>query len=156
NDHAVDAVAASSRGQRRAVLALHIAADVWGATMRLPKNLGMILLAGHLYAANFEGESIGEYNASTGAVINSALVPGLTGGVQFLALQPSGATTTLASSISSSVYGQTVTFTATVAPWLPGAGTPTGTVTFMDGSTILGTGTLNGRLPGSARHRGII
>ena len=26
----------------------------------------------------------------------------------------------------------------------PGSGTPTGTVTFLDGSTVLGTGTLNG------------
>jgi len=38
-----------------------------------------------------------------------------------------------------SIYGEPVTFTATVAP--PGA---TGTVTFRDGSTTLGTGTLNG------------
>jgi len=37
-----------------------------------------------------------------------------------------------------------VTFTATVLPTSPGAGTPTGTVTFYDGSTVLGTETLNG------------
>jgi hypothetical protein len=36
------------------------------------------------------------------------------------------------------VYGQAVTFTATVAA-AQGTGTPTGTVTFKDGSTILGT-----------------
>ncbi|MDQ3814371.1 MAG: Ig-like domain-containing protein, partial [Armatimonadota bacterium] len=36
-----------------------------------------------------------------------------------------------------------VTFTATVTPVAPGAGTPTGTVTFRDGATVLGTGTLN-------------
>ncbi|HEX3085245.1 MAG TPA: Ig-like domain repeat protein, partial [Pyrinomonadaceae bacterium] len=50
-------------------------------------------------------------------------------------------TTTLASDNNPSTYGQTVTFTATVSS---SAGTPTGTVTFKDGATILGTGTLNG------------
>jgi hypothetical protein len=35
-------------------------------------------------------------------------------------------------------------FTATVAAASPGAGTPTGTVTFKNGSTTLGTGTLSG------------
>src|SRR5205823_1159861 len=46
-------------------------------------------------------------------------------------------TTTLASSSNPSVFGQSVTFTATVSP-----GTATGTVTFMDGASTLGTGTL--------------
>ena len=55
-------------------------------------------------------------------------------------------TTTLMSSQSQTapVYGQAVTFTATVAVVRPGAGTPTGTVTFNDGTTTLGTGTLSG------------
>jgi hypothetical protein len=39
--------------------------------------------------------------------------------------------------------GQVVTFTATVSTASPGAGLPTGTVTFMDGATVLGTATLN-------------
>ena len=38
-----------------------------------------------------------------------------------------------------------MTFTATVTAVAPGSGTPTGTVTFMDGATTLGTATLNGR-----------
>ena len=42
-----------------------------------------------------------------------------------------------------SVSGQAVTFTATIAPVSPGSGTPTGNVTFDDGSTVLGTVTLN-------------
>jgi hypothetical protein len=37
-----------------------------------------------------------------------------------------------------------VTFTATVSAKSPGSGTPTGSVTFMDGSTSLGAGTLSG------------
>jgi len=50
-------------------------------------------------------------------------------------------TTTLVLSPSSPVAGQSVTFKATVAP-STGSGTPTGTVTFYDGTTSLGTGTL--------------
>lgn len=38
---------------------------------------------------------------------------------------------------------QPVTFTATVTPSLAGLGTPTGTVSFYNGTTLLGTGTLN-------------
>ena len=37
-----------------------------------------------------------------------------------------------------------MTFTATVTATPPGAGTPTGTVTFRDGATSLGRATLNG------------
>ena len=55
-----------------------------------------------------------------------------------------GTTTGVDSSINPSVSRQPVTFTATVTAKSPAAGTPTGTVTFMDGSRTLGTGTLNG------------
>jgi len=54
-----------------------------------------------------------------------------------------GTTTGLTSSDRHSVSGQAVTFTATVKAKSPGAGTPTGTVTFKDGPSTLGTGTLN-------------
>src|SRR5262249_32737034 len=40
--------------------------------------------------------------------------------------------------------GQTVTISATVTPNAPGGGTPTGTVTFTEGSTILRTVSLSG------------
>jgi hypothetical protein len=45
---------------------------------------------------------------------------------------------TLASSTSPSTSGQAVTFSATVAAAAPGAGVPTGSVTFKDGATTLG------------------
>jgi hypothetical protein len=51
-------------------------------------------------------------------------------------------TTSLTASPINPTAGQSVTFTATVAP-SSGSGTPTGTVTFLDGTTSLGTGTLN-------------
>ena len=53
-------------------------------------------------------------------------------------------TTGVTSSANPSVYGQSVTFTANVSAVAPGAGTPTGTVTFFDGATDLGTGTAAG------------
>jgi len=50
-----------------------------------------------------------------------------------------GTTITLASSAEPSVYGQSVTFTATLA-----AAAPTGSVTFRDGATVLGSAPLSG------------
>jgi hypothetical protein len=44
---------------------------------------------------------------------------------------------------SGSLYGQTVTLTATVSPVLLGAAAPVGTVMFLDGTVTLGTGTWN-------------
>ena len=52
-------------------------------------------------------------------------------------------TTTLASSFNPALFGQQLTFTATVSPVSPGAGEPTGSVLFEDGSTTLGTVTLS-------------
>ncbi|WP_234326845.1 beta strand repeat-containing protein [Streptomyces sp. NRRL S-337] len=60
---------------------------------------------------------------------------------------PAVTTTSVTTSPDPSVVGQTATFTATVSPVSPGAGTPTGTVTFVatDGVTTVSlTGTLSG------------
>src|SRR5258708_21935295 len=60
-------------------------------------------------------------------------------------LDPGSPTWALLTSANPSVFGQTVTFTATVTVNSPGTGTvPSGeTVTFKDGATSLGTGTTN-------------
>ena len=50
----------------------------------------------------------------------------------------------LASSSSSSMRGEAVTFTASVAGLCGTAGVPTGTVVFLDGATALSTNTLDG------------
>jgi hypothetical protein len=52
-------------------------------------------------------------------------------------------TTTLVGAPNPANVGQTVTFTATVAAVSPGAGSPTGTVTFSEGAATLGTGTVS-------------
>lgn len=64
-----------------------------------------------------------------------------TGSTSSLLAQPVdrvGSSLSLASNIPSSRAGQTVTFTATVGQ-APGAGVPTGSVTFRDGATTLGS-----------------
>jgi hypothetical protein len=53
--------------------------------------------------------------------------------------------TTVISSANPAVVGASVTFTATITPNDSGLGIPNGTVDFFDGSTKLGTATLNGR-----------
>ena len=50
------------------------------------------------------------------------------------------AAVTLQTSSTSAVYGQAITFMATVGAEVPGSGLPTGAVTFRDGTTVLGSG----------------
>jgi large repetitive protein len=51
---------------------------------------------------------------------------------------PVATTTAIDASPAASVWGESVRFTATVTPAIPGAGTPTGQVTFLDGSLAIG------------------
>jgi hypothetical protein len=59
-------------------------------------------------------------------------------------VNPAATSTTLSSSVNPSVFGQPVTFTATVSAVAPGGGTPTGIVKFYDGATLLGQAGLTG------------
>ncbi|PZS19000.1 MAG: hypothetical protein DLM54_07725 [Acidimicrobiales bacterium] len=63
---------------------------------------------------------------------------------QALSIAQASTTTVLTQSPSSSNFGQPVTLTATVSA-TPGAGTPTGTVTFTDATTTLGAIPLNAK-----------
>jgi hypothetical protein len=62
----------------------------------------------------------------------------------FQVVQPASTTVALAGGPNPAQVGQAVTFTATVGVVAPGGGVPTGTVSFYDGSSLLGTGTLAG------------
>ncbi|MFF2194873.1 Ig-like domain-containing protein, partial [Streptomyces sp. NPDC058157] len=55
-----------------------------------------------------------------------------------------GASVSVAVDDATPLFGRPVTLTATVAPANPAAGTPSGEVTFFDGTTPLGTATLDG------------
>ena len=103
--------------------------DVPGATSSTMTFTATMSLNGNLYRAVFT-------NAS-GSVTSSAGT---------LTVNTTGATTTLASSKDPTVFGQAVTFTATVSA---STGTPTGTVTFLDGATSIGTATLDSTGAGS-------
>jgi autotransporter-associated beta strand protein len=82
----------------------------------------------HTITAQYSGDS--DFIMSTSMALTQAV--GL-----------AGTTTAVSSSANPSVFGQAVTFTATVSVIAPGAGTPTGIVTFQDGRTPIGTGSLN-------------
>jgi hypothetical protein len=86
----------------------------------------------HTIIANYSGDQ--NFQASSGSLtqtINAATTTAAT-------------TTTVTASPSPSLFGQAVTFTATVTPPTAGNSTPTGSVAFTDESgTALGTATLN-------------
>jgi hypothetical protein len=109
---------------------------------------GVILLSGSAAGTNVSGGANGmttttptAYGATPGAPGTVAInvtfsqIPGADSGAEVTQ-------TSLSSSPNPSVFGQNVSFTATVAPMV-GPGVPTGTVTFKEGATVLGTGTLN-------------
>jgi ELWxxDGT repeat protein len=58
-------------------------------------------------------------------------------------VQKDAASVSVRASVNPSVYGQAVIFTATVASGGPAAGPPTGSVSFLDGSSVLGTASLD-------------
>ncbi len=87
----------------------------------IPVSLG---IGTHALTASFFG-TIGFADSTSAAVA--------------VTVNPAATTLTLKSSLNPAVTGQAVTFTATVAAVAPGATTPTGTVTFKDGNTVLGT-----------------
>ncbi len=87
-----------------------------------------LAVGGHPITASYGGD--GNFGNSTSQTLSQTVNQAAT-------------TLSLGSTPNPSIHGQTVTFTATVAPVSPGAGTPTGAVTFKDGSSVLGTGTLS-------------
>ncbi len=101
-----------------------VTADGTGKAAYTTSSLGA---GSHLISVNFAGS--GGWLNSTGSLTQS---------VQY------GTTTGLASSLNPSAFGQTVTFTATVAATDGSAGTPTGFVTFKDGATVLATLAVDG------------
>ena len=86
----------------------------------------------HSITAVYAGDSnfAGSTSPAITQVVNASTLP--------------ATTTTVTSSQNPSTAGQQVTFTAAVAGPSGNTTVPTGTVTFMDGATTLGTGALNG------------
>ncbi len=90
-----------------------------------------LAIGNHTITTSYGGD--GNFNGSLGS---------LTGNPQVV--NKADTATTVTSSANPSVYGQLVTFTATISPVAPGAGMATGTVTFLDGGSPIGSGVLSG------------
>ena len=90
-------------------------------------TVSSLIVGGHSVTATYSGDT---NFAGSGATLTQTV-------------NKAGTTTTLASSSGTITAGQSVTFTATLGVVSPGAGSPTGLVTFMDGSHVLGTGTVS-------------
>lgn len=85
----------------------------------------------HTITASYVGD--GNFNPST--------VPAA--GAISQVVNQSSTITTVSSSANPSVFGQVVVLTASVSPSGGGGGVPSGTITFMDGSAVLGKATLD-------------
>ena len=96
-----------------------------GGTAKLANYMTSALIAGsHSITATYNGDS--NYDVSTSSALAQVV-------------NKANPALTLASSSNPSSYASPVTFTAAISPSIA-----TGTVTFMDGSTTLGTGTISG------------
>ena len=89
----------------------------------------------HGILASYGGDS--SFNGSESAA--QSIIPSN----QRLIVAKAASTSAVGSSAPSSVFGQAVTFTATVSKPMGNTATPSGTVTFKDGTATLGPGTLN-------------
>jgi predicted secreted protein len=87
-----------------------------------------LTVGSHSITATYNGSA--NFNTSTSAVLTQTVNKAAT-------------STTMTSSLNPSKLGQTVTFTAIVAAVPPASGTPTGSVTFKDGATVLQTMSLS-------------
>src|SRR5205807_393249 len=92
-----------------------------------------LAVGGHTVTADYSGDST--FTGSTASVTQTVNTSSAS----------EASSVSLASSLNPSVFGQAVTFTATIGAVAPGSGTPTGTVTFSTGGTTLGTAALDGQ-----------
>ncbi len=90
-------------------------------------STGSLSAGSHAVTAIYSGDA--DFGTSTGSLPTQAV-------------NKANTTTGLVSNNNPALAGQAITFTATVAPSVPGAGVPTGSVDFLDGITPLGSGTL--------------
>ncbi len=110
------------------------AAVTFNATNRIATLApGALLGNGITYTASVAGGAGGVTDVSGNAMAAAAVWSFTTAGTT-----TAGTTTAITSSVNPSVFGQGVTFSATVTPVPPATGTPTGTVQFQVGGANLG------------------
>src|SRR5439155_4105187 len=107
-------------------------------------TLSSLSVGSHSITASYGGDTV--FVGSTSFTLNQVVGQAAT-------------TTAVVADVNPSIVGQAVTLTATVRAAAPGAGSPTGTVTFTDGSTSLGIAKLdssgNGTLSTSSLSLGV-
>jgi uncharacterized repeat protein (TIGR01451 family) len=108
-------------------------------------NIGTGTLAAGVATLSTSSLSVGAHSI-TAVYAGDTNFTGSTSPILTQTVNQAATSTAVVSSANPSVFGQPVTFTATVAVTAPGAGTPTGTVDFFDGATNIGSGTLNASL----------
>jgi len=128
-------------------LAVYFQLDTWqgswtqatGTSPQFTGQTSALPLGTHvLYAYATDGQDAG----INGDGVSGQEVIGQIAAYVFTVMQ-AATKTTLSSNVNPSGVGETVTFTAILSVVAPGTGTPTGTVSFMDGASMLGTGTLD-------------
>ncbi|MEV6841784.1 Ig-like domain repeat protein, partial [Streptomyces sp. NPDC051133] len=97
-------------------------------------------LCADAYVTNMNSNTVSVIDTAGNTVTTTVPVGNGPAGVAIAAATTAPTTTTVSSSLNPSSFGQPVMFTATVTN---GTATPTGTITFKDGTTTLGTRTLD-------------
>ena len=103
-------------------------------------SFGSAALSGGVAVLNTTALPVGSLSI-TASYSGDAANAGSTSSILTQVVKQDTTSTSLTSSPNPSIYGQTVTFTATVSTSGP---TPTGTVTFLSGKKSIGTATLSG------------
>lgn len=107
-------------------------------------NLGPpVALSGGMATFTTSGLSVGEHTITV-VYSGDPNFTDSTGSLSTQAVNRGDTSSGLSSSLNPSDVGQTVTFTAAIAASALGSGMPTGTVTFFDGVSSLGTSVLDG------------
>jgi probable HAF family extracellular repeat protein/YVTN family beta-propeller protein len=105
--------------------------------------LGTVALSGGIATLNNLRLAVGDHSITAFYVGNSNF-DASTSAVLTQTVNKASTATFLTSSANPSVFGQSVTFTATVNVIAPGAGKPSGDVQFFDGATLLSTQLVKG------------
>ncbi len=108
-----------------------------GATV--PQGVALTIAAGG--TASVPGVVFHQATAGQSVTITDTTTSSIKGTQSGITVASAASATALVSGANPSIFGSSVTFTATVTS---SGGTPTGTVTFKDGTTTIGTGALNG------------
>ena len=98
-------------------------------TSQATLQVSNLSLGSHMIETTYLGD--GNFTSATAPLITQVVIQDPT-------------TTILSSSLNPSNFGDNITLSASVTANSPGSGIPTGTVTFNDGATVLGTGIVDG------------